>query len=70
MKTKITEDGLLIPRFLFEGVEEVEIRKEKNVIVIVPVEAPDPILELGKQPIEAPGIEDASTNSDRYLYPA
>jgi len=49
---KVTEHGVLVPKRLLEGIDEVEIRKEQNVILIVPVVAGDPIFELGKQPIE------------------
>jgi hypothetical protein len=47
--------------------DEVEIRKEQNVIVVVPVTADDPIPWLGKQPI-ALDVDDPSVNHDRYLY--
>jgi hypothetical protein len=67
MRTKVTEHGVLIPKLLLEGVDEVEIRKEQNVIVVVPVTADDPILGLGKQPITL-DVDDASINHDRYLY--
>ena len=36
-------------------------------IIVVPVQAEDPILNLGKQPILL-NMEDASLNHDRYLY--
>jgi hypothetical protein len=67
MRTKVTEHGVLIPKMLLEGIDEVEIRKEQNVIVVVPVTADDPILGLGKQPITL-DVDDASVNHDRYLY--
>jgi hypothetical protein len=67
MRTKVTEHGVLIPKLLLEGIDEVEIRKEQNVIVVVPVTADDPILGLGKQPITL-DVDDASINHDRYLY--
>ena len=67
MKTKVTDQGVLIPKRLLEGVDEVEIRKENNLILIVPITAGDPILELGKQPI-ADDVTDASEHHDRYLY--
>jgi hypothetical protein len=67
MRTKVTEHGMLIPKMLLEGIDEVEIRKEQNVIVVVPVMADDPILGLGKQPITL-DVDDASVNHDRYLY--
>ncbi|MDQ3831914.1 MAG: hypothetical protein M3361_22010 [Candidatus Tectomicrobia bacterium] len=67
MRTKVTEHGVLIPKMLLEGIDEVEIRKERNVIIVVPVMADDPILDLGGQPITL-DVEDASANHDRYLY--
>jgi hypothetical protein len=67
MRMKVTEHGVLIPKILLEGIDEVEIRKEQNVIVVVPVTADDPILGLGKQPITL-DVDDASVNHDRYLY--
>jgi virulence-associated protein VagC len=66
MKTKVTEKGVLIPRKFFKGVREVEIRKEENVVMIVPLND-DPIRHLGERPIED-DIEDASENHDRYIY--
>ena len=67
IKTKVTEQGVLIPRMLLQGVKEVEIRKENNVIVVTPTSQTDPVLELGKHPVEC-GISDASENHDKYLY--
>ncbi|HEX8237219.1 MAG TPA: hypothetical protein VF600_14770 [Abditibacteriaceae bacterium] len=46
MTTKVTEQGLLIPKSFLENVEEVEIHKERNVIVITPIRPQDPILSL------------------------
>jgi hypothetical protein len=67
VKSKVTEEGLLIPKRLLEGVEEVEIRKENNILLIVPVVNGDPILQLGKQPI-VDDVTDASIHHDHYLY--
>ncbi len=67
MKTRISEQGLLIPKQWFEGIDEVEVSRENNVIVIVPLGAEDPIRDLGKQPI-AIDVNDASANHDRYIY--
>lgn len=66
MKTKVTERGVLIPKKLLKGIEEVEIRKEDNVILVVPISA-DPIFGLGKHPI-AGEAEDTSENHDAYIY--
>ena len=67
MRTKVTEHGVLIPKQWLEGIDEVEIRKEQNIIVVLPASSDDPVLELGKQPIVC-DVDDASTNHDRYLY--
>jgi hypothetical protein len=67
MRTKVTENGVLIPKALLEGIDEVDIQKAQDMILVVPVQADDPILNLGKQPIQL-DVEDASVNHDRYLY--
>ncbi len=67
MKAKVTEQGLLIPKELLEGMEDVEICREENGIRVVPIIGDDPIFQLGREPATL-GIEDAATNHDRYLY--
>jgi hypothetical protein len=67
MRIKVTEHSVLIPKTWLEGIDEVEIHKEQNVIVVIPVKSDDPILELGGQPITV-DVDDASTNHDCYLY--
>ncbi len=67
MRAKVTQEGIIIPKRLLEGVDEVEIRQERNVILIVPVGKADPILTLGTEPISLE-MEDASLNHDHYLY--
>ena len=67
MRIKVTENGVLIPKMWLEGIDEVDIQKAQNMIIVVPVQADDPILDLGKQPIRL-DVEDASLNHDRYLY--
>lgn len=67
MRTEVTDQGLLIPKRFLEGINEVEIRKENGVIVIVPLPLDDPILQLGKDPIDD-DVTDASVEHDRYLY--
>lgn len=67
MKAKVTNRGLIIPKEMLTGAEEVEIRKEDHRIVISPVGKGDPILNLGKRPVEC-GVPDASEHHDRYLY--
>ncbi|MFN8500142.1 MAG: AbrB/MazE/SpoVT family DNA-binding domain-containing protein [Anaerolineae bacterium] len=36
MRTKVTELGSLLEQ-MFEGVDEVEIRREQNTVVVVPI---------------------------------
>jgi hypothetical protein len=67
MRTDVTDEGLLIPKRLLEGINEVEIRKENGVIVIVPLTMDDPILQLGKDPIDD-DVTNASVEHDRYIY--
>ena len=67
MKAKVTEKGLVIPKEFLEGIEEVEIRKTDNLLVIVPTTSSDPILGLGQHPVEC-GVPDASERHDQYLY--
>lgn len=67
MRTRVTENGVLIPKGWLEGVDEVEMHKEQNMIIVVPVQVDDPILDLGKQPIVL-DVKDASLDHDRYLY--
>jgi hypothetical protein len=66
MKAKVTKRGLIIPKEMLAGAEEVEIRKEDHRIVISPVTS-DPIFNLGKRPVEC-GVSDASEHHDSYLY--
>ncbi len=67
MRTKVTENGVRIPTGWLEGVDEVDIQKAPHLIIVVPVPAHDPILDLGTQPIHL-DVEDAARNHERYLY--
>ena len=67
MKGKVTEQGLLIPKRLLEGVEEVDIQKRGSITVVSPVGPTDPVLHLGTEPV-CLEIKDASENHDRYIY--
>ena len=67
MKTRVTEQGILSPKELLEGADEVEIIKQDGMLIIVPAPAKDPIFEFGKHPIKA-GVADASEKLDDYLY--
>lgn len=66
MKAKVTKRGLIIPKEMLAGAEEVENRKDNHRIVILPITKDDPILNLGKRPVEC-GVPDASAHHDRYL---
>lgn len=66
MKTKVTEQGVIVPKKFLKGIKEVEIRKENNLVLVVPV-TDDPIFQLGSHPI-SDEIEDASENHDAYIY--
>lgn len=66
MKTKVTEQGVIIPKKFLKGIKEVEIRKDHHLILVVPI-TEDPIFALGSQPI-TDDITDASENHDLYLY--
>ena len=67
MRTEVTDQGLLVPKHFLEGIKEVEIRKENNVILIIPLPSEDPILQLGQNPITE-DITDASVKHDHYIY--
>ncbi len=67
MKAKVTEQGLLIPKQFLQGIQEVEIRQQNGVLLIVPIGKTDPILQLGSEPV-VDTIDDASINHDHYLY--
>ncbi|HEC97701.1 MAG TPA: hypothetical protein ENI58_06030 [Nitrospirae bacterium] len=67
MKAKVTEQGVLIPKALLEGILEVEILKENSRILVVPSIKKDPIYQLGSNPITC-NMSDASEKHDTYLY--
>lgn len=67
MRIEVTEQGINIPKQFLEGVKEVEIRREKNYIIVIPFSAEDPILRFGKNPVSG-GVKDASVNHDKYIY--
>ncbi len=66
MIAKVTPEGLVIPPALLVGIEAVEIRKESDRITLIPTTGPDPILNLGKNPVPC-GLPDASALHDQYL---
>jgi hypothetical protein len=67
MKAKVTDEGVVIPKKFLEGIEEVEIKKENGFIIVIPIMDVDPILALGKNPVDC-GLADASEQHDKYLY--
>ncbi len=67
MKTVVTEQGITIPKEFLKGVKEVEIRTEKNYILVIPLSGEDPILRFGKNPV-SDDVTDASENHDQYIY--
>ena len=69
-KAKVTEQGVLIPKHYFEGVEEVEIRQASTGILVLPVAGDDPIFELGTHPVGVTedDLDDVSEHHGRYLY--
>jgi len=67
VKVKVSKSGLLIPKEMLSGFEEVDIRREDHQIVIIPLAKDDPIVNLGKRPVEC-GVSDASEHHDKYLY--
>jgi len=67
MKAKVTEQGINIPKEMLEGIDEVEIRRENGVILVVALTPHRSVFNIGKDPIEE-DITDASVNHDRYIY--
>ncbi len=68
MKLKVTEQGVLIPKEFLVGIEEVEIRRENDAIIITSTNPQTSIWQLGSNPIDL-NITDASINHNKYLYP-
>lgn len=67
MRTKVNEDGVLLPKELFVGITEVDIRRQNGVIVVVPAGWHDPIYNIGKDPVVS-GVSVASEDLDKYIY--
>jgi virulence-associated protein VagC len=67
LRIRVTDQGVLVPKKLLSGIEEVEIHREADRVVLSPAQSRDPIFGLGSDPVacEAP---DASENLDHYLY--
>jgi virulence-associated protein VagC len=66
MQAKVTEDGVTIPKGWLEGIDEVEILREGDRIILIPIPQRDPIWDLGTNPVTC-GVTDASENHDQYL---
>lgn len=66
MKVKVTEQGV-VPKEFLEGVQEVEIRKKNNLIVVITTIKSDPFFEMGINPVSC-GVPDASEQTDAYIY--
>ncbi len=48
MKAKVTKQWVLIPKKLLNGAKEVDIRRKKNLILVVPSPTQDPIYNWAK----------------------
>ncbi|MBW3623279.1 MAG: hypothetical protein KY468_07710 [Armatimonadetes bacterium] len=72
MKTRVTDQGIIIPKEMLNGAEEVDIQKQEDRLIIVPVSptlpesSSDPLYELGAHPVSI-DVDDASIHHDRYL---
>ena len=69
MKTRVTDEGIVIPRHLLGDMAEVEILEGEGMLIVVPVHDEDPIFQLGKHPVTAE-VTDGSEKLDHYLYGA
>jgi len=70
MKIRVTQEGVVIPKRLFKGIEQVEIRRESSFIMVIPKPKEvkeDPIFRLGTAPVSC-NTPDASENTDKYIY--
>ncbi len=68
MKAIVKKEGLIIPKKLFKGIKEAEIRLDKNRITILPIKREDdPIWRLGSNPGHS-RLKDGALNHDTYIY--
>lgn len=67
MKARVTDQGLVIPKEFLKGVNQVEIRQEGNLVLVIPHGFEDPLSELGTNPVSC-NVPDASERLDNYLY--
>lgn len=49
MRTKVSEQGVSIPKEFFVGVEEVEIRQDDKIVFVIPVAPDGSVVQLGIQ---------------------
>ena len=61
MKLAVTDKGVIIPKELLFDVEEVEVKRKSDLLIITPSGDTDPILGLGRDPV-AGKAPDASEN--------
>ena len=66
MRIAVTNQGVVIPRDWFPDVEDVEVEKTMDAVIVRPNIAHDPIIELAKNPVDC-GISDGSEQHDRYV---
>lgn len=64
---KVTEQGVTVPKRMLPDVEEIEIRVENGVVLLIPAGVEDPLLGLGRNPVPC-GLPDASEGHDQHLY--
>jgi hypothetical protein len=66
VRTKVSENGVIIPKELLEGITEVDIRKQNGVIIVVPAGTDVLSYDIGKEPIGRVA-SDASEHHDKSL---
>ena len=68
MKATVGNEGILIPKDMLEGAEEVDILKEHDRIVLIPNKLhTDPIFKMGKHPVDT-GLTNGAERHDQHLY--
>ena len=67
MVAQVTEQGVLVPKGLLGGAQEVQIVEAPGRVIIIFDPKKDPIWELGKSPVQL-DVTDASVNHDKYIY--
>ena len=67
MRARVDQSGLLIPKSLLEGFDDVEIIQEKQIITIIPWRG-DPIRNLSRNSLDADETNASDHHHDDYLY--